>query len=244
MTPERRTSYGFLHLCNYSILITALGGGFGFAVLAGFWPPPPAHLTASEIGAYFREHSIDIRLGMVLMFLCIPFYLSWTAGMAKIMERIHSDSMNVLPSLIVASGVAAMLTLLLPAVAWMTAAFRPDVRTDAEIQLLYDMGWFMFDPPFMVFALEWGAIGICMLTDKRDKPLFPSWIAWLGFFTCTTFVATVLIPFLTHGIFAWHGLITFWLVFVSFFVYLLCLIPLTRKVLLRLEAEDREQHTA
>lgn len=244
MTPERRTSYQFLHLCNYSILITCLIGGFGFAVLAKFWPPPPAHFSAAEIGAFFRENSIGIRLGMLCMYLSVPFYLCWTAAMAKITERIHGDSMNVLPSVVIVSGVASMITLLLPAIAWTTAAFRPGVRPDSEIQMLYDMGWFMFDPPFMCFIIEWGVIGLCMLTDKREKPLFPAWIAWFGFFTCATFAATALIPFLTTGIFAWHGLVSFWLVFVTFFIYLFALVPLTRRALLRLADEDRNKTSA
>jgi len=239
LTAERSTSYRILHFCNYSVLVVAIGGLLGFAVFAGFWPPPPAYLSASEIGSYFRENSLGIRVGMMIMFVCMPFYLTWTAVMAKIMERIQKDPMSVLPQVVRTSGVAAMLTLMLPAVYWMTAAFRPDSRSDGEIQMLYDLGWFMFDPPFVVFAIEWGAIGICMLMDKRAQPLFPSWIAWFGFFTCATFISVLLIPFLTTGIFAWHGLITFWLVFVTFFVYLFCLVPLTRRALLRLEAEDR-----
>lgn len=243
MNYERRFSYKVLHFCNYSILILVVGGLLGFAGFAGFLPPPAADLSAAEIGAYFRENSIGIRVGMLFTYLCIPFYLCWTACMAKISERIHNDSMNVLPALIVASGVAAMLTLLLPAVAWTAAAFRPGIRPDQEIQLLNDLAWFMLDPPFMIFFIEWGAIGLCMLTDKRERPLFPSWIAWFGFFTCAAFTSVLLIPFLTRGIFAWHGLISFWVVFGTFFVYLICLVPMTRKALLRLEAEDRELGT-
>lgn len=244
MTPERRTSYQFLHFCNYSILITCLLAGGGFFFLAGFAPPPAAHLSAADVAAYYREHSLGIRLGMIGMYLGVPFYLCWTAAMAKIAERVHGDSMNVLPSVIIVSGVASMITLLLPAIAWTTAAFRADVRLDSEIQLLNDMGWFMFDPPFICFCIEWGAIGYCMLSDPRKTPLFPGWIAWVGFFTCATFCATALIPFLTTGPFAWHGLISFWVVFVMFFVYLFAIVPLTRNALLRLAAEDGEQALA
>lgn len=166
MTTERSASYRILHLCNYSVLIVALGGLLGFAVFAGFWPPPPAYLNASEISSYFRENSFGIRVGMMVMFVCMPFYLTWTAVMAKIMERILTDSMSVLSQVVRTSGVAAMLTLMLPALYWMTAAFRPDSRSDGEIQMLYDLGWFMFDPPFVIFAIEWCAIGICMLDRK------------------------------------------------------------------------------
>jgi hypothetical protein len=179
-----------------------------------------------------------------LMFLSIPFYLSWTIAMSKLMERMQKDSMNVLPQLQAISGAVAMITLLGPAICWMTAAFRPGVRSNEDIQLLYDLGWFVFDPPFMIFAIQWGAIGFAMLTDKREKPLFPSWIAWLGFFTCATFISTTMISFMTHGPFAWQGLITFWLVFGMFFVYLFAIVPLTRTALRRLEAEDREHEGA
>lgn len=244
MTPERRTSYRILHLCNYSVLILVIGGITGFAFFAGFWPPPPAYLSASEIGAYFRENSVGIRVGMMFVYVCTPFYLTWTAVLAKVMERIQNDPMNVLPQLVRTSGVIALLTLLLPAVFWTAAAFRPDVRSDAEIQMLFDLGWFIIDPPFVAFVIEWGAIGICMLLDKREKPLFPSWIAWYGFFTCAVFMSVMLVPFVTDGPFAWHGLITFWLVFVTFFFYLVAMVPLTRRALLRLEAEDQGHQRA
>jgi len=239
MTAERSTSYRILHLCNYSVLILVIGALLGFAVFAGFWPPPPAYLSASDLGSYFREHSLGIRVGMMFVYVCAPFYLTWTAVMAKTMERIQSDSMNVLPQLIRTSGVIALITLLLPALFWTAAAFRPDSRSDGEIQMLYDLGWFIVDPPFIAFVIEWGAIGICMLSDKREQPLFPSWIAWFGFFTCAIFISVTLVPFLTTGIFAWHGLVTFWVVFITFFAYLVFLVPLTRRALLRLEAEDR-----
>jgi hypothetical protein len=244
VNPDRRASYNILHLCNYSILIVCIVGLLGFAVLGGFFPPPGAYLSAEQIGAYFRQNSVDIRIGMVLMFLSMPFYLSWTIGMSKLMQRMQNDSMNVLPQLQAISGAVAMITLLGPAICWMTAAFRPGVRSNENIQLLYDLGWFIFDPPFMIFAIQWGAIGFAMLTDKREKPLFPSWIAWVGFFTCATFISTTMISFMTHGPFAWQGLITFWVVFVMFFVYLFAIVPLTRTALRRLEAEDREHEGA
>lgn len=244
MNSNRRASYNVLHLCNYSILILCIVGLLGFAVFGGFFPPPGAYLSAEQIGAYFRQNSVDIRIGMVLMFLSIPFYLSWTIAMSKLMERMQKDSMNVLPQLQAISGAVAMITLLGPAICWMTAAFRPGVRSNEDIQLLYDLGWFVFDPPFMIFAIQWGAIGFAMLTDTREKPLFPSWIAWLGFFTCATFISTTMISFMTHGPFAWQGLITFWLVFGMFFVYLFAIVPLTRTALRRLEAEDREHEGA
>jgi hypothetical protein len=244
VNPSRRVSYNVLHLCNYSILILCIVGLLGFAVFGGFFPPPGAYLSAEQIGTFFRQNSVDIRVGMVLMFLSMPFYLSWTIGMSKLMQRMQNDSMNVLPQLQAISGAVAMITLLGPAICWMTAAFRPGVRSNEEIQLLYDLGWFVFDPPFMIFAIQWGAIGFAMLTDKRERPLFPSWIAWVGFFTCATFISTTMISFMTHGPFAWQGLITFWLVFCMFFVYLFAVVPLTRTALRRLEAEDREYEGA
>jgi hypothetical protein len=244
VNPSRRVSYNVLHLCNYSILILCIVGLLGFAVFGGFFPPPGAYLSAEQIGTFFRQNSVDIRVGMVLMFLSMPFYLSWTIGMSKLMQRMQNDSMNVLPQLQAISGAVAMITLLGPAICWMTAAFRPGVRSNEEIQLLYDLGWFVFDPPFMIFAIQWGAIGFAMLTDKRERPLFPSWIAWVGFFTCATFISTTMISFMTHGPFAWQGLITFWLVFCMFFVYLFAIVPLTRTALRRLEAEDREYEGA
>ncbi|GAB3377587.1 hypothetical protein NCG89_13820 [Spongiibacter taiwanensis] len=238
-----KTDYAILRHGNiWSMVIFCLLGLLGFAILAGFWPPPPEYLSAPEIGAYFREHSVGIRLGMLLVITAVPFYLVWGVLLSKIMERL-GDGGHLLGRIELAGAATASIILALPCVIWLVAAFRPEIRSDAEIQLLYDLAWLMFDLPLLFFGAQYISAGIAILLDKRTKPLFPAWLAWLGFFDTFTFFAVLLAPFVYDGPFAWHGLISFWVVFVTFFVYLLAFMLLIPGALKRLAAEDQQAGT-
>jgi len=222
---------------NYSMLVFSVLGLLGFAILAGFWPPPAEYLTPQQLGTYYRDNSFSIRLGMMIMINAIPFYLIWGAVISRILERI-GDGTSTLARLELVGSVTSSIILAVPGAIWLVGAFRPELRTDAEIQLMYDLGWLMFDLPFMFFGVQYIAAGIAILMDRRKKPLFPSWLAWLGFFTTFTFVSVLFIPFVQNGPFAWHGLISFWVVFVIFFVYLLVFMFLVPQALQRLREED------
>ncbi len=63
-----RADYRLLRVGLWSVCVyVGLGGLLGFAVFAGFWPPPSEDLDAAGIAAYFHEHQTSIRIGMVLM---------------------------------------------------------------------------------------------------------------------------------------------------------------------------------
>ena len=235
--------YKLLRYGNYSMLIFSVMGLLGFAVLAGFWPPPPEYLSAAEIGKYYRENSFSIRVGMILMINGIPFYLIWGVVVSKILERLEGGA-GILSKMELVGAATSSLILAIPGTIWLVAAFRPEVRTDAEIQLMYDLAWLMFDIPFMFFAVQYVSTGVAILMDKREKPLFPRWLAWLAFFDTFTFIAVLLVPFVYTGPFAWQGLISFWVVFIIFFVYLLAFMAYVPGALRKLQEEDRKNAPA
>ena len=61
---------------------------------------------------------------------------------------------------------------------WSVASFRPDVYAPETIQMLNDLGWFLFlwiVPPFSLWAV---AMGLAILQDKRTTPIYPRWTAF------------------------------------------------------------------
>lgn len=212
-------------------------GLLGFAVFAGFWPPPGQDWTASEIHAYFVEHKSGLTLGMVLMAVAGPFYVTWSVVISRVIGRIEGP-MGPLAGIQVIGGLLTGVVTFVPATIWITAAFRVEERSPEMVQTLYDFGWMFFDTTFVCSALQSVAIGVAILRDRRAVTLYPRWFAYVSFFTAFCYVPLTVMPFVKNGLFAWHGGVSFWLVFVEFFLFTALGTWLTRQALRRLEAED------
>ena len=232
-----RGDYTALRWSLMSVLIYCGFGLLGFAVLAGFWPPPSEHLNADQITAYFQHRGIELRIGMVMMAFGAPCYYVWSAVLSKLISRIEGP-MGVLSTVELLGGLLTAWVTVMPAIIWLTASFRAEARSPQTVQTLYDLGWIFFDLTFMCSVLQNLGLGFAILRDKRAVPLFPSWVAWLAFLTAATYVPLTLMPFFRTGPFAWQGLISFWAVFVLFFALIAAVTPYAWAALRRLEKED------
>jgi len=234
---EIRGDYTALRWSMMSIVLYVGLGLTGFAVLAGFWPPPGADLDAEAIKAYFVEQGDMLRVGMVAMAAGAPCYYAWSVVLSRIINRIEGP-MGPLASIEMVGGLLTAWVTVTPAVIWLTAAFRIEDRSAETVQMLYDLGWIFFDLTFMCSVLQSVALAFAILRDKRSQPLIPHWVAWISFLTAASYLPLVLMPFFRTGPFAWQGLISFWVVFVMFFVLIAVVTPYAWKALRRLEAED------
>ena len=236
LTTTIAQDFSLLRLANWSSLIYCSFGLLGFALLAGFWPPPGPELSAEQIGAHIRAHSFGVAAGMVAMAFAGPFYFVWCSVISKIIGRIEGP-MGVLSTIELLGGLLTGLITFVPAVIWLTAALRPETRSAQEIQLFYDFGWMFFDVTFSASSIQMLAVGLAVQRDPRPQPLFPKWTGWLAYAVGLTYLPLVLMPFFQRGPFAWGGLISFWTVFVMFFVFIVVFAPLAHRALHRLERE-------
>jgi hypothetical protein len=231
------TDYTTLRLALWSVCVYAGLGLLGFAVFAGFWPPPGQDLDASAITRYFQTHHTSIQVGMVLMVVGAPCYYTWSAAISKVIGRMEGP-MGVLSTTELLGGLMTGLATAVPAVVWQTAAFRAEARSPETVQTLYDFGWLFFDLTYMFSLLQSVALGIAIVLDHRAQPLFPRWVGYLCFLTAAIYVPLSLVPFVRTGPFAWHGLLNFWAVFGLFFVLIAIVTPYAFRALRRLEHED------
>jgi hypothetical protein len=235
-TRTANTEYTLLRVALWSVCVYAGLGLLGFAVFAGFWPPPSQDLDAAAIAQYFHTHNTGIRIGMVLMAVGAPCYYTWSLALSKIISRIEGP-MGALSTTELLGGLMTAVVTAVPAVVWQTAAFRTESRSAETVQTLYDFGWLFFDLTFMFSLLQSVALGIAVLIDRREQPLFPRWVGYLCFLTGAVYVPLSLIPFVRTGPFAWHGVLNFWAVFVMFFVLIAVVTPYAFRALRRLEKE-------
>jgi hypothetical protein len=232
-----RIDYTTLRLALGSVCVYAGLGLLGFAVFAGFWPPPGQDLDASAISLYFRAHHTSIQVGMVLMVVGAPCYYTWSAAISKLIGRMEGP-MGVLSTTELLGGLMTGLVTAVPAVVWQTAAFRTEARSPETVQTLYDFGWLFFDLTYMFSLLQSVALGVAILLDRHTQPLFPRWVGYLCFLTAALYVPLSLVPFVRTGPFAWQGLLNFWAVFVMFFVLIVVVTPYAFRAVRRLENED------
>lgn len=231
-----RADYRLLRVGLWSVVVYVGLGLLGFAVFAGFWPPPGEDLDAAAIAAYFRDNETSIRIGMVIMAVGAPCYYTWSIALSKIISRMEGP-MGPLSMTELIGGLMTGVVTVVPAIVWQTAAFRAEARSAESVQLLYDLGWLFFDLTWMFSFLQSVALGIAILKDRRAQPLFPRWTGYICFLTAAVYVPLVFIPFARTGPFAWHGVLNFWAVFVMFFVLIAILTPYAFRALRRLEAE-------
>lgn len=234
--PHTKTDFTLLRAALWSVCVYVGLGLLGFAVFAGFWPPPSQDLDAAGIAEYFQTHGTAIRIGMVLMVVGAPCYYTWSVALSKIISRMEGP-MGPLSMTELVGGLMTALVTAMPAVIWQTATFRSESRSPETIQTLYDFGWLFFDLTFMFSFLQSVALGIAILIDRRAEPLFPRWVAYVCFLTALVYIPLTLVPFVRTGPFAWHGLLNFWAVFVMFFVLIAVLTPYAFRALRRLERE-------
>jgi hypothetical protein len=167
---------------------------------------------------------------MVLMSVGTVFYLPWTMVLAGLIKEIEGRSF-FLSGTQLAAGVMSAMTFFLPAFLWTAAAFRPE-RNPEITQALVDLGWLLFITPIAPFILQYVVLAVAIFADKRAKPAFPRWAAYLQVFVSVSFVPALLAFFMKTGPFAWNGLLVWWFPFATFTGWFFTMIVLARKAVL------------
>lgn len=189
---------------------------FGAFVASGFIPPLAPSSSAAEIAAHYREHADGIRLGAGLMLMSGAFYAAYTAVISAQMARIPGVHQAVMNTQSIA-GAFGCLTFLVPAMLFAVTSFRPERSPDATL-LLNDMSWIILVMPWPPFMAQNFAFAFAILSDKRSKPVFPRWLAYLNIWAPIIFTPAIILPFFRSGPFAWNGIFVLWIPAAAFVI--------------------------
>lgn len=208
-----------------------------WALIAGFLPPPPEYWGKAEVYAFFTENSTRIRIGMALTLFVTPLYYIWATGVSRVMEQIEGPR-GILAPIQLMGAFATVVVTLASVTAWLSAAFQPEIKGPEAVKAISDYAWMWFNPTAAVTMTQYAAFGVSCLLDARKEPLMPRGLGWFSFAMLGTLAVAELTPFFYTGIFAWHGLFTYWVGLGGFFIWILVATYFVRRAVSRLEMEE------
>lgn len=214
----------------------------GIGVLARFIPPPNPENPPAEVAQLFREGGNLIRAGMVVCAFALMVYLPWVGVLTVQMRRIEGEH-SPLAYTQLAMGAILPVAFFPMLYFWCVAAYRPE-RSDEQIYLLNDMGWVPFTGMIYTVVLQNLVIGVAVLCDKRAEPVFPRWFGYFSLWCGVLYVPASLDTFFTDGLFAWNGLLSWWLSLTAYFVWLIAATILLFRAVDRQEREEIASATA
>jgi hypothetical protein len=193
-------------------------------VMSGLIPPPSPTLSAPEIVAKFTEHQVQTRIGCLIMMVGVAFYGTWTAVISLCIYRTEQGRFPIFAFCsMIMPGCGTFVFGLIP-LTWAVASFRPG-QIGADVTLtLNDWTFFMVLYSWPTFALTMLAYGWAILRDKNHpEPIFPRWLGYANLWFALLMVPGGMIGFTKTGPFAWDGIISFWVVVVAYFLWIVAM---------------------
>jgi hypothetical protein len=203
--------------------------GLVFFVMTRTQPPPPPGWDAARIVQWFNDNHNGLLAGFAIMFVITGMTAPANALIAYSMRR-----MSVSPAFgyayLVMYAFSAVPGLLLLCISLTVGAMRPD-RDPQLIAWIYDFAFLTYIGTMGVFLLGSLVWMTAILLDKNR--VFPKWFGYLNL--CNALTEVVVSPaWLFHrGVFAWNGLIAWWIDMVVFVTYTGVFITLLRKMIQR-----------
>lgn len=199
--------------CTFTGLIGATFLFMGLWPAMGFLPPLSPLATADEIAAYYIAHSTGILTGSILLMLgqsiLVPFY----AAISTMMRRVDPQSATLSYTQML-TGVYGIVPGFMAAILFSAAAYRPE-RSPELILLLSDIGFLCLTIASLPGCVQFIAIGLSILADRRPQPLLPRWLGYVHFWIAILFIPGCLVALFKTGPFTWRGALGFWLLAIT-----------------------------
>ncbi|MGY4103737.1 hypothetical protein ACW2Q0_29875 [Nocardia sp. R16R-3T] len=138
--------------------------------------------------------------------------------MAVQIRRIEGERRRMLTYTWIIAAAGSMMNYILPFFFMEVAAFRTE---DPQfIQRFNDLGWLCFLAGPYIFSIQALILATAVLQDRRENPVFPRWSGFLGLWCGLLFLPGTFIVFFKTGPIAWNGLLSWWIPFVAFGVWI------------------------
>jgi hypothetical protein len=184
-----------------------------WAVLGHNVPPPNMMgLSAAQlVSEYYGKYQTQIEIGMIGSATFGMLYTPWSLQLAT-MLRDEDGSLGVLSLSEAAGGILTGWLLAFCPAMWAACAFMTGSVSPETIKTLHVMTWLIFDCTYMITTLQLLGLGSYIVLNKRQLT-FPAWTGWCAIAIGVSFIALVLMPFVSEGPFAVGGMWNFYIIF-------------------------------
>ena len=204
--------------CGPAMLVLWIGA---FIFIAGFIPPSHPALSADAVVQLYSDNTTGIRLGMVIAMAGCALLVPYGAVISGQLKRI--DGAKALADTQFVSSALLSLEFITPIGIWMAVAYRFDDRAADLTRALHDVGWILFMTVIWSLFVQLICIGVAILIDRKPKPTFPRWIAYLNFWIALLIIPAGLVLFFKDGPFAWNGLVGLYVPLVAWVIWFICM---------------------
>ena len=184
-----------------------------WAILGHNVPPPNMMgMTAAQlISEYYGKYQTQIEIGMIGSATMGMLYTPWSLQLAT-MLRDEDGSMGVLSLMEAAGGILTGWLLAFCPAMWAACAFMVNIANPETIKTLHVMTWIIFDCTYMITTMQLAGLGVYIVLNRRQT-IFPAWTGWCALAIGASFVALVLMPFVSEGPFQVGGIWNFYFIF-------------------------------
>jgi hypothetical protein len=236
-----KTLYGFQRWSAYSGFLVMVVVSVCFFSFAKVQPPLDPKAPPEWLKDFLIQNRSGVLWSVVIISFVIPLEYLFVVTTSWQMRRIEGG-WGPLSMIQLLTGVVAPIGFMYPLFVLATAAYRPEERSPEILQVLIDLFFFEYVGFALVFVLQVAIIGFAVLVDRRSRPVFPRWFAYLNFLLAVVLAPGAFIFVFKEGPLAWNGLFAFWLPALAYLVWKIAT-PLLLLKAARSEYDESEEAT-
>jgi hypothetical protein len=187
---------------------------FPAIIIAGLLPPVAPTRSAAEVAQFWSTNPGLKRCGLVLMLASAGLQVPFGALVAVRIRAMEGRYTPLTYTQIIGTGLAVM-AVILPMFFFAGASYRPE-RDPQITQALNDLGWLSFVMNWPAATIQCLAVGFAIFGARNGEPIWPRWVAYFNLWCALIFAAAALVVLFKNGVFAWNGLLAFWIIAVFF----------------------------
>lgn len=130
----------------------------------------------------------------------------------------------------------------MPATLFLTAAYRPEVRSAESTQLLHDIACLIFVGMANMVVMQNLVIGLAILRDRNERRIFPRWAGYISLWSALLLAPGFCVYLFRSGPLSWNGIFAWWVPVLAFGVWYAVMIVLVYRAIADEERETAPTH--